>query len=60
MEKREDIKKLYDEHFCRMWEFFLATAEGAFHYGFHVNFHIQMSKSLATVPLTRDYMYRSA
>lgn len=60
MAKREEIKKLYDERFCLMWEFFLATAEGAFHYGFHVNFHIQMSKKLETVPLTRDYMYRTA
>ncbi|MCA0200132.1 MAG: cyclopropane-fatty-acyl-phospholipid synthase family protein [Proteobacteria bacterium] len=60
MARREDIKKLYDERFCRMWEFFLSTAEGAFHYGFHVNFHIQMSKKLETVPLTRDYMYQSA
>jgi cyclopropane-fatty-acyl-phospholipid synthase len=59
MSKREEIKKLYDERFCLMWEFFLATAEGAFHYGFHVNFHIQMSKQLETVPLTRDYMYRA-
>ncbi len=60
MAKREEIKKLYDERFCRMWEFFLSTAEGAFHYGFHVNFHIQMSKKIETVPLTRDYMYPSA
>lgn len=60
LQKRDEIKKLYDERFCLMWEFFLATAEGAFQYGFHVNFHIQMSKTLETVPLTRDYMYRSA
>ncbi len=60
MSRRDEIKNLYDERFCRMWEFFLSTAEGAFHYGFHVNFHIQMSKSLETVPFTRDYLYRSA
>lgn len=60
MARRDEIKTLYDERFCRMWEFFLSTAEGAFHYGFHVNFHIQMSKSLETVPFTRDYLYRSA
>ena len=60
MSRRDEIKKLYDERFCLMWEFFLATAEGAFHYGCHVNFHIQMSRSLETVPLTRDYMYRPA
>ena len=60
MARRGEIQKLYDDRFCRMWEFFLSTAEGAFHYGFHVNFHIQMSKSLETVPFTRDYLYRSA
>lgn len=60
MVRRAEVAKLYDERFCRMWEFFLSTAEAAFHYGAHVNFHVQMSKSLDTVPLTRDYMYRPA
>lgn len=60
MAMRDDIEKLYDARFCRMWEFFLSSAEAAFHYGAHVNFHIQMSKSLTAVPLTRDYMYQPA
>jgi cyclopropane-fatty-acyl-phospholipid synthase len=60
MEHRAEMVTLYDERFCRMWEFFLSSAEAAFHYGAHVNFHIQMSKSLKTVPLTRDYMYPSS
>lgn len=60
MAHRADIEKLYDARFCRMWEFFLSSAEAAFHYGAHVNFHIQMSRNLTGVPLTRDYMYRSA
>jgi len=59
MAQRDEIEKLYDTRFCRMWEFFLSSAEAAFHYGAHVNFHIQMSKRLETIPLTRDYMYRS-
>lgn len=56
----DQIEKLYDTRFCRMFEFFLSSAEAAFHYGAHVNFHIQMSRALTAVPLTRDYMYRSA
>ena len=54
----EEIKEIYDERFCRMWEFFLASAESSFRNAWHVNFHIQMSPNLQTVPLTRDYMYK--
>lgn len=57
MEHRDEMEKIYDARFCRMWEFFLASAESSFHNAFHVNFHIQMSPKLETVPLTRDYMY---
>ena len=60
MNQREEMEKIYDARFCRMWEFFLASAESSFRHAFHVNFHIQMSPSLETVPLTRDYMYGSA
>lgn len=60
MAHRDEMEKIYDARFCRMWEFFLASAESSFHHAYHVNFHIQMSPSLETVPLTRDYMYESA
>ena len=30
---RAEIAKLYDERFCRMWEFYLAGAEMAFRHG---------------------------
>lgn len=57
MDHRAEMEKIYDARFCRMWEFFLASAESSFRNAFHVNFHIQMSPALEAVPLTRDYMY---
>ena len=47
---------MYDEKFCRMWEFYLAGCEAAFRHGVLMVFQIQLSKSLDTVPLTRDYI----
>ncbi len=57
MAARPKMEKLYDARFCRMWEFFLASAESAFYNTFHVNFQFQLSKRLEAVPITRDYMY---
>jgi cyclopropane-fatty-acyl-phospholipid synthase len=53
---RGRISALYDERFCRMWEFYLAGCEAAFRHGKLVNYQIQLSKRLDTVPLTRDYI----
>ena len=47
---------LYDEKFCRMWEFYLAAAEMTFRYDREVVFQIQLSKRIETLPMTRDYM----
>ncbi|MGE3301894.1 MAG: class I SAM-dependent methyltransferase [Hyphomonadaceae bacterium] len=56
MARREEAKALYDEAFCRMWEFYLAGSEAAFRRGGLAVFQIQLSKQLAGVPLTRDYI----
>ena len=48
---------LYDERFCRMWEFYLASSEMTFRYGNQVVFQIQLAKNIDAVPLTRDYMF---
>jgi cyclopropane-fatty-acyl-phospholipid synthase len=56
---RECIAVLYDERFCQMWEFYLAGCEASFRYGGLVNFQIQLSKRVDTVPLTRDYVVDS-
>ena len=53
---RETIKGLYDERFCRMFEFYLAGCELSFRYSGEVNFQIQLARELRAVPVTRDYM----
>ena len=54
--RRDEIAALYDERFCRMWEFYLAVSETAFRRHRHVVFHIQMARRQDAVPLTRDYV----
>jgi cyclopropane-fatty-acyl-phospholipid synthase len=53
---REEAKALYDERFCRMWEFYLAGAEMGFRYGGLVVFQLQLAKRVDILPLARDYM----
>ncbi len=53
---RERVRVLYDERFCRMWEFYLAGSEIAFRHQGHMNFQMQLAKRVDTVPLTRDYV----
>ena len=55
---RAEAAAMYDERFCRMYEFFLAGCVGAFDHGGLVVFHIQLAKKVDGVPLTRDYLYR--
>jgi len=56
---RDKISKLYDERFCRMWEFYLVGSELAFRRQGHMVWQMQMAKDLATVPLTRDYIHEA-
>jgi cyclopropane-fatty-acyl-phospholipid synthase len=53
---RDRVCELYDERFCRMWEFYLAGAEAGFREGSLVVFQLQLAKHRAAVPLTRDYL----
>ena len=53
---RERVRTLYDERFCRMWEFYLAGSEVAFRHQGHMNFQMQLAKRVDAVPLTRDYI----
>jgi len=59
-ENREEIVKLYDERFCRMYEYYMAVAELAFIYDYHVAFQVQLSTVQSAVPFTRDYLYRGS
>lgn len=56
MANRDRIRALYDERFCRMWEFYLAGCEAGFRHSGLVVFQIQLSKRIDAVPLTRDYI----
>jgi cyclopropane-fatty-acyl-phospholipid synthase len=53
---RAAIEALYDARFFRMWTFYLAASEMAFRHLGAINFQIQISRRLNSVPLTRDYI----
>ena len=56
MANRHRAILLYDERFCRMWEFYLAGCEMAFRRMGMMVAQIQLTKSIGAAPLTRDYM----
>lgn len=56
---REKIADMFDEKFCRMWEFYLIISEFSFRYGKHMNFQIQLTKNVDSLPITRDYLFEA-
>lgn len=54
---RDAIAALYDERFCRMFEFYLSGSELTFRLADHMNFQIQIVRDQEAVPLSRDYMF---
>jgi len=55
-----EIPLMFDGRFRRMWEFYLAGAELGFRHGGHMVFQIQLAKKRNAVPLTRDYLLKTA
>jgi cyclopropane-fatty-acyl-phospholipid synthase len=55
---RDEVPRLYDQRFVRMWEFYLASSEMAFRQGNMVVFQIQMAKQKGVIPVARDYIVR--
>lgn len=53
---RDRIRDIYDERFCRMWEFYLAGSEAGFRWQDLMVFQIQLTRKNTTLPVTRDYM----
>jgi len=53
---RDKVKAIYDERFCRMWEFYLAGAETAFRRQDHMIAQLQIAREQDAAPLTRDYL----
>jgi cyclopropane-fatty-acyl-phospholipid synthase len=56
---RERVAELYDERFCRMWEFYLISAETMFRTGAQMVFHLQFARNRDAAQLTRDYMFET-
>lgn len=57
--RRDQALALYDEAFCRMWEFYLAGSEVSFREGSMVVYQIQLAHRSDTVPVTRDYVAKA-
>ncbi|MGI9404221.1 MAG: class I SAM-dependent methyltransferase [Hyphomicrobium sp.] len=56
MARRDEVLALYDEQFCRMWEFYLAACEASFRYGNLGVFQVQCAHGVDALPITRDYI----
>jgi cyclopropane-fatty-acyl-phospholipid synthase len=55
---RDDLEKVYDARFVRMWEFYLAASEMTFREQGMMVFQLQLAKRQGAVPITRDYIAR--
>jgi len=56
MARWDEMAALYDERFCRMWEFYLTLAELEMRKGYSMVFQMQIARHIDTVPIVRDYM----
>ena len=56
LQNRDRIRTLYDERFCRMWEYYLVGCEYAFRNLNQMVFQMQLTRRQDAVPLTRDYI----
>ena len=57
---RERAAALYDERFCRMWEYYLAAVEVGFLNGSQMVFQLLLSTRVDAVPILRDFMVDEA
>ncbi|MFV2032559.1 MAG: class I SAM-dependent methyltransferase [Gammaproteobacteria bacterium] len=55
-ENRENIAKIFDERFCRMWEMYLLASEMAFRVQNITVLQLQITREVDALPITRDYM----
>ena len=51
--------RLYDERFCRMWEFYLAAMEAAFRHDRLPIIQLQLARHQGAVPFSRDYICKA-
>ena len=55
-DNRARVRELYDERFCRMWEFYLLGSEASFRHSNHMVFQLQLARERHATPEVRDYM----
>jgi cyclopropane-fatty-acyl-phospholipid synthase len=55
---REQVERIYNRRFVRMWEFYLAASEMSFREQDLMVFQVQLTKRQDVVPMTRDYIGR--
>jgi cyclopropane-fatty-acyl-phospholipid synthase len=55
---RDEVERLYDQRFVRMWEFYLACSEMAFREQNLMVMQYQLTKRQGVTPMTRDYIGR--
>lgn len=53
----DKASSLYDEKFCRMWEYYLAISEISFRHLRNLVFQFQISHRPDAAPVTRDYLF---
>jgi cyclopropane-fatty-acyl-phospholipid synthase len=53
---RAKVADMYDQRFCRMWEFYLISAEMIFRTGSQEVFQMQLAKKRDAAPIVRDYI----
>ena len=58
-EKRGAAAELYDDAFCRMWEFYLCAVELGFLHGSNMVFQLLLSRERDAVPIIRDFIVRT-
>ena len=47
---------MYDERFCRMWEFYLISTEMMFRTGSQEVFQMRLARKRDAAPIVRDYI----
>ena len=57
LNKKKEVKDLFDEKFVKMWEFYMASCAAAFRYRDLVVFQLQIVKNFQSARRTRDYIY---
>jgi cyclopropane-fatty-acyl-phospholipid synthase len=53
---RDEVEKMYGDRFCRMWEFYLISAEMMFRTGRSLVFQLQLARKRDAAPIVRDYI----